>query len=129
MVVIDIDPLTLRVLYRWAADNEVPVKNKDTGRTVYVLPETLQEESERFETIPPNEAGDPRYRGKPKPPRRPRKPERSRIPIDPPPAPIKPPLREKGPTPVKTVEPVPLLKNPKVPEPSPHRKWTHPEKD
>lgn len=120
------DPLSMRVLRRWAAENEIPVKNKDTGRTVYVLPETMKKEPGRFEKMQPNDSGDPRYRGKPKPPRSPRKPRRPRLPVDPPPAPIKPELPPKEPEPAKPVKPVLPVKPPKVPEPSPHRKWTKP---
>jgi hypothetical protein len=115
--------LAQRVLDRWAQSNEIPVKNRETGRTVYVLPETLKEEPDRFQKLRPSEVGDPRWRGKPKPPRRPRKPERAEIPVDPPPAPIRPPVPPKPPKPPKPVSPVPMLKLPKVPEPSPFREW------
>jgi len=118
-----VSDLRERVLARWAKSKEVPVKNKETGRTVYVLPETLKEEPNRFEKIPPNEMGDYRWRGKAKPPRRPRKPYRPEIPRDPPPAPIKPPALPKLPRLPEPVKPVPMLKLPKVPKPSPHRKW------
>jgi len=105
----------------WA--KEIPVKNKETGRTVYVLPETLKEEPDRFQKLRPNEAGDPRWRGKAKPPRHPRRPERPEIPVDPPPAPIRPPVPPKPPTAPGPAKPVPFLKLPKIPKPSPFRRW------
>jgi hypothetical protein len=115
--------LTQKVLARWVASKEVPVKNKDTGRTVYVLPETLSKDPGRFEKVRPETVGDPRWRGKAKPPKRPKKPERPEIPRDTPPAPVKPPVLPKRVKPPKPVKPVPLLKGPKVPEPSPFRRW------
>lgn len=102
---------------------EIPVKNKETGRTVYVLPETLKNEPDRFQKLRPDKVGDPRWRGKSKPPRRPMKPQRAEIPRDPPPAPIKPPIPLKLPKLPKTVKPVPMLKPPKVPTVSPFRRW------
>lgn len=115
-----------RVLARWllAKTKEVPVKNKDTGRTVYVLPETLKKDPGRFEKVRPETVGDPRWRGKAKPPKRPRKPERPEIPRDPLPAPIHPPILPKRVKPPKPVKPVPLLKPPKVPKPSEPLRWT-----
>jgi hypothetical protein len=107
-----------RVLARWAAD-EIPVKNKDTGRVVYVLPETLRDQPQDFEKLSPNE--DPRKR--PERAERPDKPRRPRIPRDPPPAPVKPPRPPKPPKVPKPPKPVPTLDPPKVPEPSPFRKW------
>ena len=111
------DNLTQRVLIRWAKSKEIPVKNKETGRTVYVLPETLKKEPESFQKLQPNKVGDPRWRGKSKPPKRPRKPERAEIPREPPPAPIRPPILPKPPKPPKPVEPVPPLKPAKIPAP------------
>jgi hypothetical protein len=107
-----------QVLARWAAD-EIPVKNKDTGRTVYVLPETLKDEPDRFKKLSPNQ--DPRP--DPQRARKPRKPRRPRVPRDPPPAPVKPPVPPKPPKLPKLPKPVPPLDPPKVPEPSPHRKY------
>lgn len=127
--------LTQRVLERWASrlgdlsvqaksrTPGVPVKNKDTGRTVYVLPETLKEDAGRFQKVPPNQVGDPRWRGKPKPPARPRKPEKPEVPRDAPPAPIRPALKEKPVKRMKPVTEVPEVSPMKVPEPSPPRRW------
>lgn len=101
----------------------VPVKNKDTGRTVYVLPETLKENPSDFGKVPKDRAGDPRWRGKAKPPRRPRKPDKPEVPRKSPPAPIHPQDEKK---PFKLTEPVvevPEVKPMKVPEPSPKRRW------
>lgn len=101
----------------------VPVTNKDTGRTVYVLPETLKKDPGKFEKVPEEKAGDPRWRGKPKPPKRPRKPEKPEVPREPPPAPIQPELRKKPVKPMKPVTEVPDVEEMKVPEPSPKRRW------
>lgn len=117
------DDLTLRVLRRWAAGKEIPVENTETGRTVYVLPETLAKNPGKFKKLRPDQAGDPRWRGKAKPPRRPKKPHRPEIPRDTPPAPVRPPIPPKRVKLPKPVKPVPLLKPPKVPEPSPPRRW------
>jgi len=116
-----VDDLAKRVLRRWATSKEIPVKNKDTGRTVYVLPETLKKDPDKFERLDPNER--PPGKAKPRSPRRPRKPERPEVPRDAPPAPVKPPVSPKKVKPVQPVKPVPPLDLPKVPEPSPHRKW------
>jgi hypothetical protein len=106
-----------------AKEKEIPVENQETGRIVYVLPETLEKEPSLYKRIPENKAGDPRWRGKSKPPRRPKKPHRPEIPRDTPPAPVRPPIPPKRVKPPKPVKPVPPLKGPKVPEPSPARKW------
>jgi len=110
---------------RWAKARTkgIPVKNKDTDRTVYVLPETLKEHPGRFQKVPPDKAGDPRWRGKPKPPARPRKPEKPEVPRDPPPAPIRPPIKKKPVKLMKPVTEVPEVSPMKVPEPSPPRRW------
>jgi hypothetical protein len=113
--------LRQRVLDRWA--KEIPVKNKETDRTVYVLPETLKEQPDRFQKLRPNEVGDVRWRGKSKPPRFPKRPERAEIPRDPPPAPIRLPKLPKPIKPPKPVKIVPMLKPPKIPKPSPFRQW------
>jgi len=101
----------------------VPVKNKDTGRTVYVLPETLKEHPSDFSKVPKERAGDPRWRGKPKPPRRPRKPEKPEVPRESPPAPIHPQDEKKPFTRMDPVVDVPEVKPMKVPKPSPPRRW------
>jgi hypothetical protein len=101
----------------------VPVTNRDTGRTVYVLPETLQKDPDRFQKVPPDHAGDPRWRGKPKPSARPRRPDKPEVPRDPPPAPIRPEIPKKRVKQTKPVVEVPDVPEMKVPEPSPQRKW------
>lgn len=101
----------------------IPVTNQDTGRTVYVLPETLQKDPDKFQKVPPDESGDPRWRGKPKPPARPRRPEKPEVPRDPPPAPIHPETPQKRIKLTKPVVEVPDVQEMKVPEPSPPRRW------
>jgi hypothetical protein len=122
-----VDDLTRRVLARAYKKREkgVPVKNRDTGRVVYVSPDTLDKNPGRFEKVqdPDQSTGDPRWRGKAKPPKRPAKPHRPEVPRDPPPAPVKPPVPAKRVKPPKAVKPVPMLKPPKIPEPSPQRRW------
>lgn len=120
------DELALRVLERWAYSprtKSVPVTNKDTGRTVYVLPETLKKHPGKFKAVPPEKSGDPRWRGKPKPPKKPRKPNKPEVPRDPPPAPIRPERPTKRVKPMKPVTDVPEVTPMKVPEPSPPRRW------
>lgn len=109
-------------------DDCVPATNRDTGRTVYVLDETLKERPERFRKLPSNEAGDPRWRGKPKPPREPRRPQKPEIPREPPPAPIHPIRAEKPVTPMKEPNEVEAVARMKEPRPSPARRWKAPKK-
>ena len=90
-------------------DNTVPALNKDTGRVVWVLPETLKDHPERFQRVPKEQAGDPRYRHKPPPPSKPRRPRPPRDPKLVPDAPVAVRPRVK---PVKPVKPVPSV--PKV---------------
>lgn len=101
----------------------VPVTNKDTGRTVYILPDTLKKNPDKFEKVPEDKAGDPRWRGKPQPPARPRKPEKPEVPREAPPAPIRPELHKKPVKRMKPVTEVPEVDEMKVPEPSPPRRW------
>jgi hypothetical protein len=101
----------------------VPVVNTETGRIVYVLPETLNDSPDKFQKAPNDQVGDPRYRGKPKPPRKPRLPERPEVPRDPPPAPVKPRTRAKPAKPTKPVKEVKEAPKMKVPEPSKPRRW------
>ena len=106
----------------------VPVRNKETGRTVYVLPDTLKKHPERFQKVPDYEVGDPRWRGKPEPARRPQLPEKPEVPRDSPPAPIRPQIQKKPSKRMKPVVEVPEVKPMKVPEPSPPRRWKTPKK-
>jgi hypothetical protein len=103
----------------------VPVKNteSDTGRTVYVNPETLENDPGQFQKIQPDHAGDPRWRGKPKPPKRPARPQKPEVPRDPPPAPVRPQDPKKLVKPAKPVVEVKDVPKMKVPEPSPQRRW------
>lgn len=101
----------------------IPVVNKETGRTVYVLPETLKAKPDLFKKIPPEKAGDPRWRGKPKPPRKPAKPDKPEIPREPPPSPLRPRMRKKPVDEAKPVKDVKPVKKVKVPVPSPPRRW------
>lgn len=104
-------------------DNMIPVWNRETERTVYVLPETLKEESGTYEKLDPddlNSEGMPsflRHPGQPQLPRKPKKPHKPKIPRKPLPAPLLPPMHPsdrknlppRKPTLVKKVKP------PKVP--------------
>lgn len=101
----------------------VPARNKDTGRTVYILPETLKKHPEQFERVRDDEVGDPRWRGKPKPPKRPEKPEKPEVPRESPPAPIRPQIQQKRVKRMKPVTEVPEVEPMKEPEPSPPRRW------
>lgn len=115
-----------RIVDRWAYTKRtkgVPVLNKDTDRTVYVLPETLQKEPDRFEKVPPDTVGDPRWRGKPKPPSRPAKPVKPEVPRDPPPAPVRPQIRKRKVKLVERVPEIPQVEAPKVPVPSKPHRW------
>lgn len=114
------DLMALRVAARWAAENEVPAKNRDTGRIVWILPETQKKNPGKFQK--PDYSEDPTKKKEPSG-RRDRGPERARIPVDPPPAPKKPPEPPKLPVAPTPPKPVPQLKPPKVPESSPHRKY------
>lgn len=109
-----------RVVARYLeATNEVPVRNKDTGRIVYVTPETLREDGSRFESVSHDDLKPEHQRGKPTPPRKPKKPKRPHKPRDPIPIPkpyAKPPLPPKIPKPVKRVplvKPVPVVEPPR----------------
>jgi hypothetical protein len=116
--------IAARVALRWAARREIPVKNKDTGRIVYVLPETLEKRPGDFQTNPRrDELSNPLLKGKPSKPARPKKPHKPEIPRDAPPAPARPPIPIKRIKPIPPVKPVPELKVPKVPIPPPFRKW------
>lgn len=101
----------------------VPVKNKDTDRTVYVNPKTLEKNPGEFQKILPDHAGDPRWRGKAKPPARPARPKKPEVPRDPPPAPVHPEDPKKRVKPTKPVVEVKDVPKMKVPEPSPQRRW------
>lgn len=100
-----------------------PVQNKDTGRTVYVNPETLDKRKQDFQDVNPADVGDPRWRGKAKPAKKPRKPDPPEIPRDPPPAPVHPSLAKRPEKESKPVTQAPKVKEVKHPDPSPKRKW------
>jgi len=109
-----------------AAEKE-PAWNKKKDRVVYVLPETLQEESSTYKDIPEDREHHVETRGKPRKPRRPkkpRKPDKPEIPRGTTPAPIKPPV---VPRPVPKLKPVPRVKPVKpvkLPTPTDKpRKW------
>lgn len=104
-------------------DQSVPALNKETGRTVYVLPETIKQHPDKFQAIPEYKAGDPRYRGKPKPPRVPHKPKKPEVPREPPPTRIRPEVPRKRVKPTNPVKKVKPVKEMKIPRPSPKRKW------
>lgn len=110
-----------RVVERYlaaVAAEEVPVRNRETGRIVYVTPETLQEDASRFQKVSPNELKPEHLRDRPTQPQKPRKPRKPHKPRDPIPIPKpypKPPLPPKLPKPVKPVKrvkPVPVLEPP-----------------
>lgn len=122
--------LAHRVVARYLAAVEaekgkgkVPVRNKDTGRLVYVLPETMQEESSRFERATREDLQPEGYKHRPTPPKQPPKPDKPHVPRDPIPVPPKYP---KPPQPVKLPKP-PKLRGPvkpvPVPEPPKPRKY------
>lgn len=134
------DPLADKVAERWAReykrpDNMVPVKNKDTDRTVYVLPETIQEEGGLYQKIPESKldtTGQPApllHPGQPHLPAKPKKPHKPEIPRDPPPAPIHPPVPRKHLLPPKRPKPVKPVSPPKVPEPSKPHRWKRVKQD
>jgi hypothetical protein len=117
-----------RIADRWARKDKkrtkgIPVRNKETDRTVYILPETLKDDPSRFEKLRPTTVGDPRWRGKPKPPAKPVKPTKPEVPRDPPQAPIRPAIPKKRIKPTKRVTRVPEVKTPKVPVPSEPHRW------
>src|SRR5271165_6813437 len=90
-----------------------PAINKEKDRVVYVLPETLHEDSSTYESYPNDEKDHIKNKGKPQRPERPRKPKRPKkpeIPRGTTPAPLHPPRR---PQPALPVPPVPKVK--KVP--------------
>ncbi len=109
--------------------NMVPVWNKDTERTVYVLPETLESEGGKYERLPADELdsqGKPtflRHPGQPHLPRKPKKPHKPPIPRKPLPAPPHPPLHpsDRKNLPPRKPKPVPKVKPPKVPQPPKHQ--------
>ena len=109
-------------------EDGVPVKNKDTERTVYVLPETLKKHPDEFTRVPEDKAGDPRWRGKPKPPRQPEGPEKPEVPREAPPAPIRPQQEKEPVSQMKEVNEVQPVKPMKEPTPSPPRRWKQPKK-
>lgn len=112
-----------RVLYRYLAAKakEIPVRNKETGRIVYVLPETLKERPGDFEKVPLDKVDPPHLEGKPDQADKPRKPSRPYVPRDPLPRPEKLPKPKKPKKPikppklVKPVKPVPVPRPPKKP--------------
>lgn len=118
--------LSLRIIARYLAakgqgkakEKEILVRNKDTGRIVYVVPETLQEEPGRFEFVSPEDLEPPSHRHKPEQARKPKKPRKPHHQHDPipvpkpylrPPQPVKP---AKLPKPVKPVKPIKILEPP-----------------
>lgn len=119
------DPLTTRVLARHlkAKSREVPVRNRDLDRVVWVLPETLKEHSSEYEKVNPRDLERPSRRGKPTLPHKPKKPRPSRVHKDPIPSPVKPPIPDPLPKPPIPVKRVKLVKPPKVPEAPTKRKW------
>lgn len=117
-----------RVVRRFLAAQEsrkdaVPVRNKETGRIVYVLPSTLKENGSRFSPVSPQEAKpDELKERQPQKPRRPKKPRKPHNPRKP--FPIREPY-DKPPQPPKRVRPVkrvPLVKRVPVPKPAKPRK-------
>lgn len=105
---------------------KVPAINKKKDRVVYVLPETLKEDSATYEKFPADKEDHVKNKGKPQRPQRPRKPQKPRKPEIPRatvPAPVRPPHRSM---PIVPVPPVPKVKRvppAKDPMPSDKRKW------
>lgn len=119
--------LAERVAARVAEKIEIPAWSKDKERIVYVLPETLESQPDKYERIPNDdhhrveEHGKPRKPKKPKPARKPRKPE---IPRAVTPAPVKPPESKKPVKPVPAVKPPKPVKPVKPPTPPKKpRRW------
>lgn len=114
-----------RVVAKFLAAQEsrkdsVPVRNKDTGRIVYVLPSTLKENGSRFNRVSPEESEPEeltdRQPRRPQKPRKPRRPTRHRVPFpipEPYDKPPQPPKLVRRVKPVKPVKPVPVPKPPK----------------
>lgn len=115
------DDMARRVVARYLeAAEKTPVRNKDTGRIVYVTPETLREDGSRFEPASHDDLKPEHLRGKPTPPKKPHKPRKPHRPKDPIPVPkpyVKPPLPPKIPKPVKPVRPVQPVKVLEPPRP------------
>lgn len=120
------DTLALRIAARWAKkrQKEVPVVNKDKERVVYVLPETVTEESETYQKVPPSRLDSDGHIDPHAPRRRqqhlpvkPQRPHRPEIPRVPPPSPPHPPMAPKPPMAPRKMKPVRHLKPPKVPKP------------
>ncbi len=93
----------------------VPARNKETGRLVYVLPETLKQDSSRFERVSPDEIKPEGFEHRPRPPKQPAKPDKPHVPRDP--LPMRP-RYPKPPQPVKLPKP-PRLRKPVKPVPVP----------
>lgn len=125
------DPLAQRVADRWAAkQEEIPVYNRDKDRIVNVLPKTQQEHSDLYEKVPDSRLDHDKHvdkhaprRRQPHLPQRPKKPHRPGIERKPPPSPVHPPMPPKPHMEPKKPVPVPYLKPPKVPVPSPSKKY------
>lgn len=100
-----------------AKTKEIPVRNRDTGRIVYVVPETMKEDSSRFETVSPEDLKPPSHRHKPTPARRPQKPRKPHIEHEPIPVPVPYQHAPDPPKPAKTPKPVQRVKPIKIPEP------------
>lgn len=119
--------MSFRVVARYLAakgergKDTLPVQNKDTGRVVYVLPETLKEEPSRWDRISPEKPhpeGEPRKQ--PERARKPRKPRKPHVPKPVVPIPVpyqRPPLPIKHLKPPKRVRPVGPVPVPEPPEP------------
>ena len=109
--------------------NLVPAYNADKERIVYVLPETLKEDSSTYQKLPPSKLDTEKkpapmqHPGQPHLPKKPKKPHKPEIPREPPPAPIHPPIPPKRRLPPKQPKPVKVLIPPKVPQPSPPPKY------
>jgi len=106
-----------------AKTDEIPVRNRDTGRIVWVVKDTIKEHPDRFQTVSPDDLKPPAHQHKPDPPQkpaRPRKPHHKHDPIPVPQPYLKPPVPVKPVKTVKPVKPVPPVKILEPPRPVKH---------
>lgn len=115
------DRVVTRYLEAKGRQDAVPMVNKETGRTVYVTPETLKKDPSRFKPHRPDEedVSKGRIPERPAKPQKPRRPRRHRAPL---------PHREPYDKPPQIPKPVPRVKRaPRVkPVPVPEPPKPHP---
>lgn len=124
-------PLSVRrVVARYLESvEEIPVRNKDLDRIVWILPETMKEEPGTYQRVNKRDLLPIHKRDKPRQPEKPQKPHRPRWHRDTIPAPVKPPVPPKPIKPPRPVKPLKPLKRPPRPEPPEARRWKLEEPD